>query len=83
MNTTEIKARLRDPDTVLESEYRAIHDALCDALDSWDAAPGEDVAEFVVSVLAEMRSSIRAIARDLGLLERVRALDEWLESPTK
>jgi hypothetical protein len=68
MNTDTIKARLRHPDTIPSSEYRLVHDALIDMLDSWDAAADEDVSGFVVEVLIQMRRSITKIASDAGLL---------------
>jgi hypothetical protein len=62
-----LRTRLIDPDLVLESEYRAVHDMVLDAVASWDPAPGEDVAMFVTEVLSQTAASVRAIAERLGI----------------
>lgn len=81
MNITTAKNRLRSPDIVLESEYRTIHDALLDVLDSLDPEDTVDVTAPLVETLLSLRSSIRVIARDLGLMGTiVNVEDEQFEA---
>lgn len=81
MNITTAKNRLRSPDIVLESEYRTIHDALLDVLDSLDPEDTADVTTPLVETLLSLRASIRVIARDLGLMGTiVNVEDEQFEA---
>ena len=67
MDAATVREVLPSPDVVQGSEYRAVHAALMDSLESWDAAANEDVHGFVAAVVAEMRESLDVIAERLGV----------------
>lgn len=69
LNVNLLVANLPDPDMVGQSEYRAIHDLLDDATSGYEADSGMEPKEWLLAILDEVESAVRAVRKHINEAE--------------